>query len=148
MYVRGSVSRADRRFEDWHAEGFERFGIFTVRWFWCPRCGLAHTPEHAQSVGVKDERLGCVCPEALGGCGFPWFGCKSLGEYYERFKTIRIDMAGMVSIAKDGDLVAFNVLPYCAAELVPADGEPALVGGVDGTMRDKSRRFVGEGDGA
>ncbi|MGB0768496.1 MAG: hypothetical protein ACPGYV_12395, partial [Phycisphaeraceae bacterium] len=131
MYVGGSLSRADRRFEDWHAEGLERWGIFPLRWFWCPRCGLAHTPGQAEAVGVVDDRLGCVCPEALGGCGFPWFGCKSVGAYYERFKKLRIDKSGMVSIAKDGGRIAFHVLPYCPAERVPADGVAQIVGGVD-----------------
>lgn len=128
MYVGGSLSRADRRFEDWHAEGFERFGIFQVRWFRCPKCGLAFTPEHAAGVGVVDDQQASVCAEALGGCGFPWYGAATLAAYYEKHKTICMDTSGMVAIGKDSSRPAFQVFPYCPAGLVPADGEPVVVG--------------------
>lgn len=143
MYLGGSVRRADRRFEDWHAEGFERFGIFPMRWFWCPKCGLVHTPAHAAGVGVEDDRQGCVCPERLGGCGFPWFGCRDVGEYYRRFMTPRIDADGMVSIAKDGDRVAFRVLPYCPVGFEPGEGSgPVCLLGVASANRDEPRRLT------
>lgn len=123
----GSMPRADRRFDDWHAEGQRRFGIFTVWWFHCPRCGLAFTPEHAQGVGVADNLLGAACPETLGGCGFPWFGATTLAEYYRQHKTVRMDTHGTIGIAKDGPRPAFRVFPFCDADLIPADGRPAVV---------------------
>lgn len=120
---------ADRRFEAWHDEGLRRFGIFPCRWFQCPRCGLAFTPEHAAEVGVPDNFQASTCPEALGGCGWPHFGCWTKRAYQEKFKTFRMPSThGMVGIAKDGAGPAFHVFPYCPAELVPGDGKPAVVG--------------------
>jgi hypothetical protein len=131
MRTGGKLIKAHRSIDDWHGEGRRRFGIYPCYWFRCPRCGLAFTPEHAADAGVRDEQRDNRCHEALGGCGFPWYGAATLGQYRREHKAWAVDNSGMVSIAKDHDWPAFWVLPFCPDELIPEDGRPAVVGEVD-----------------
>lgn len=129
-----SNTHAAYRFEEWHDEGRRRFGLPSLWWYCCPRCGLAFTPEH-QGKPPRHAEHGSLCPEAIGGCGFPWYGTTSIAEYRTRFTAMTFDQAGMVGVSKDGDRPAFWVFPFCPPELIPDDGRPAVV------MSEPSNRY-------
>jgi len=110
--------RADRSWDDWHAEGRRRFGVLFTRWrFACPSCGVVHTPADAEAAGVADYLWGCVCPVGVGGCGYPFQAGEGRRGLAQRGHAA---VADMILIEKDGR--RWRVLPFA-----PAPGsEPGL----------------------